>query len=147
MKKIILILLSTLLVVGCNKKNTQPAPIQQAPPPAAVNTNSCTTYEQSLLGRWLADSHVIYSGNVRQYCIPQVDTNTCRINFYSTDHPAWSGEKNGDFGYLGCNLQAGHWKAPTAGIVTINGLVNGIFLQTATSLVLTKNGDRYYLHR
>lgn len=147
MKKTILALLF-LVIIGCNKNNHQPSTTATTSTSNNTNTSNLTSYEQTLIGRWLADSHVIYNGGVRIYVIPQVDTNTCRINFYSTEHIIKDNHKNGDFGYLSCNLQTNcSWKCPSAGIITIQGITNGVMLLTPTKLILTRNGDRYYLHR
>ena len=147
MKTTILALMCLILTVGCNKQSPQPAPVQPAPPPNTNNINNCSAQEQVLLGRWLADSSVLYSGNIREQCLPQTDTFTCKIVFESAACTQDPSRKGGTFGHQNCTFIYKPWEAPNNGYVNINGQNHGIILQTSTNLVLTFNNWKYYLHR
>lgn len=148
MKKIILSLLFSILIVGCNKQTTQPTPVVQQ---QQQQPNSLSAQEQQLVGNWIMDSAITYSNTIRQYGSVYSTPSTCRINFYSTALQSDPNSKNCDAGHLACALSAVTWKAPNIGYVTISNVMYSIDTVNASKLVLESGGGagtmKYFFHK
>lgn len=145
MKKLLLISVLFITLVGCKKTTNTPAPVTQAVPPALSST------ESQLIGIWIMDSVVSYTGAIRTQGVNYSNPSTCRLDLQSTISGQDGTCRAGFSGIVGCNLVSCEWRAPASTGIYISG-TDYIITQLTTNLFrmnYTQSGVnfRYYFHK